>query len=800
MLPAGIDDDVERTDNLPVSIDVAIAATRSVEEAKKEFEEGDVIHIEAKFKRSADGDGEFSYSRYGAMVYKKKEEFGTTLEWTPLEKTDMLSWPNDAVSGTFTAYYIYGSSGVLSDNTNESDNVVFSELHDGIDPLVANVKNVRYGHTIGLVFEHLLTHLSLTDLDPGVADKLLFTKYQNGNKPDTETEGAEFHNACRFVLANESNGTGIKVVYTQVMSKAETPGGSGDGSDGNGDGGNGSGSGGNTTVDKVYIAAPMEVVLDAETGVKRGRAGFFLEPGDYEEFHVLFPNAGPYIDYENSKSLRLEGNYRYEFSVVRSAGVTLQPTTPPEEEWDESEDPLEVIVDVEAFLRALASGKSYEQEEKLILQPTENGVVKLLCNIDFDYIQYTVFAAHDDMTEFVPDLGSGITFDGGHHYIYHTACPLFNTNNGTIKNLGIADVIASPCDNIVRSKHPNGRLEALESNVHYTREDLDYTGGDFENKRYDLSNHGLIAMRNTGTVNNVRVRNVDMTVQINTLSAADDDSAANEGHNVGILFGRNNGTVSEVYLSERLKLTIENYNGATIMPGVSIGGLAGENMGGASISDICKLDVNNKGDAYEPLKIIINNLLDGDISMFYVGGMVGNQSGKLINVQLTKVTVDNSKSRGVYAYLGGIAGRAVGDGVEISLCTIGGSVIAGTVDSHVNITAHSYTGGLAGYISESVTMQNCTSFSSVEGVGKDKESTGVKYGTGGAFGRIGNNATQGKMVSVLAFGNALSGVSPIGTFAGVAPVGKTWSDYSDEVEVKSFADIKEIGTNENEGQ
>ena len=782
--------DVERTNDLPIELEVTIgdaldngASTRSVERAKRTFTSGDpengipadIIHLQSTFELT-EGD---SLTRYCAMQYTDE---GT---WQPMGNAS-FAWPNNAVKGTFTAYYIYGSTGALTDNVSSNENsatqVLFTSIVDGQDPLRADIKDVRYGHTVQLQFKHILTHLTLIELDAGIDDYLIFrvdtVSARNENKH-------QFNNAFKISLDKGADGDQspeIKFEYTNVPESATLG---------------------------SYIKSPTEVVRDKVTRLESGQVGFFLEPGyAYNAFQIHYSNNDLYLTYTNSdpgnKNHTLEENNRYTFNVKKSAGITM--TTPPEQRWDESED-ITTVVNAEAFLHAVTTNSDYSEfDEKKgeyvqILEATTNPVGTLLkCNVRFQNPYYHVFPHYNPEDgaspyDFVPSVGADNVFDGGYHYIKGLCCPLFFENHGVIKNLGLADVKIGDMDTD----------KMWESSKNYKRQTGDQA--DYVKAPYEYLRTGAVATNNFGTVQNMRIKNLTVNVGIHVTENNQ------EAHNVGGLFGVNNsgGYVEKIYLSGKIEVTVQNFTGIDIVPEVNIGGLAGQNLG--TMIEIEQLVDNRDGlpddEKPKPVTIVVNNKLKGTSGAYYIGGLVGNNTGKLSEVSLptTKtqgyaITVDSSMSSGVLSDIGGIAGKAdSSQGNEISSCLIGsGNVKAGSTARFQAIDPYSYTGGIVGVLSERTHVFNCTSFCSVYGF-NGNSSDGVTKASGGAFGNIkaiiqseGSNISAGTMTAIAAFGEQLSGANA-GCFVGEAPHGKEWKDYEDSADVKKFDNINYIGTN-----
>lgn len=829
--------EVERTHDLPIQIVASIGdaniegeepSTRSVERAKKDFvytdpengTVGDVIHVQSEFLNK--DKTQVIETRYTALQYVEEGK------WEPMGN-GRFAWPDDAEYGRFTAYYIHGSTGALTDYYNEDDSETatmqrFSDLVDGTDPLVS-VTEELYGHTVTLKFEHMLTHLTIIELDAGIEDELVFTV---DSKKAAEFNNAKFCNAFQIKLNSETNK--IEIEYTTVydrLNNQQTGGGQtgggdeeieGDGQTDTGDGDNGqtdtgggdngqtdTGSGDGQSTPSGYAAlikSQTVLVRDPLTRRESRQVGFFLEPGKiYDTFDILFSNHDYYIHYTNSSSQSKRGqellaNNRYTFNVKKSAGVTM--ATKPDQNWDESDDNFFVVVDAEAFLRAINTNSEYSEYDKdkkewvQILEATTNPSGTLLKrNVKFANPYYHVFSYPDvkenedgtttEPYEFVPSVGGDNEFDGGYHYIDGMCCPLFYENSGVIKNLGLSNVT------IGEDTYAKGDWKS----------DTQYND-DKTFKPYNYDSTGAIATRNNGTVQNIRIKNITINVEIN-------ENGQQESHYVGALLGENDGYVASIYLSGEIKINVNKSQGKEAT--INIGGLAGQNKG--TIMDVDQL-VDNRPEIKEgqikPVQINITNSVTDSNGRYDIGGFVGNNGGKLngINIPTTgdgcaAVTINSSQSNGSISYIGGIVGTAGSN--EISSCLVGSGIVkaGSSVSFNDMIRANSYTGGIAGQISESVNVSNCTVFCSVVGA---ESSTETQYGTGGVFGKIIASSEKGEMTSIAAFGDTLSGTN-VGCFAGEVledgnnTTDRDWENYYQErVDVKTFLNYPYIANPE----
>ena len=747
--------DCDGEDEMPVAFNISLPATRAIENPKTKFTNGDVIHIQGTFQVKLDGmDQTQTRIRYGAMLFDGKK-------WTPLEGSD-LKWPNTAESGEFVAYFISGSTGVLYHATDEATGEDHSKTRtyrlsditpDGknsdqdeswSDPLSAETSKVTYGDAVKLEFKHICAYLTLSDLEPTVSEHYWFST------PDSEEP---LPNAFYLSLTKENT---LEFKEESIAEAGYTV--------DNQDGG------------KLYCVSGKANPVDGKGTV----ANYFLFPGDYSKFVLSYPVSIPTIDSDgtvqsygrtltymtydydqipenvgNQKNIKpeLEAGRTYVLSVTKSPGATI--TIPPEGGgWDESPDYTEV--DPGDFFEHVTRGERYEKDGTLILEEIYGGT-RLCCNVDFKG-NFDYWYGNDDDDPFHPDLPAGLTFDGDYHYIRNAGGPLFHFNDGTIKNLGVKNI---------------------EVNFE-TYEDSE--------KDNDMSRLGALCMYNhpTGIIENIRMENVSVTARIKTV-----DDGSPEAHNIGCILGSNAGRMSQVELSETLTLTVTKSGNSSMDATVNIGGIVGQNVGMAKIEDVSSLNGT--------LKVVeISNECKGSKAAFYVGGIVGQNSGYIGGVILPNVTVDGRQSSGNGSYMGGMAGEIVVSSdatggqdanAKLSSCIVSGSVMAGTVVHSSDAASGLYTGGIAGAVN-GLPVEDCRAAVSVE-VPADQIQD-VTYATGGAFGRI---RTTTLINDIIAYGSVLRGPdSYIGNFAGIVPESESWEAYlGNNIVVRGFFGGQNIG-------
>lgn len=716
---------------------------------KTSFTNGDVIHILGTFQTKAlqeDGSTvEGVVKRYGALQYN-----ATTRNWTAVSGNS-LTWPSIATSGSFEAYYVNGSNGVLT-----VDNPIFksslSDITPMSDPLEASMSNVIYGHAVELNFKHICANLMLTDMQPMVSNVYFFNT-DDVYESDMTTE-RPFNNGFQLQLKqNNDNQPELSFEFIQITDP-DFP-------------------------QNYHISgqAMSQENIDAAGNVTTtGKVYYFLQPGYYPKFEITYPAQAPetynYLSYDYTKipdnvagpsvenvKPNLMANTTYTLAINKSPGVIITaPTT--EGGWDDDGE-FYPLVDVEEFLKAVYNSSDYSEEDVKILEQTADGT-KLLRNLDFKNFNYSDFKDQS----FNPNVQDSKVFDGDLHYIKNLSSPLFRYNYGTIKNIGIQDV--------------------------------EITGTSYEDSSRDFMNrHGALCMwnRQMATIVNVRVSNVTMTIYVRSTQSAEEDGS--ETHNLGCVIGSNTGIISSVALSGTLSLTVEPEGSNEVNSKVLIGGISGQNAAEGNISGIASRGTG--------LQINITNTCIGSLGSYSIGGIVGVSSGLISDVTLPTVNINSQRSKGVTSYIGGMAGQlAVTQSQASSLtsCIVGGSVYAGPTAIYGVLTSENYIGGIAGVVM-GVPISECRSAVSVYGTSPTLSD--IIYSTGGAFGRIRSSETN-SFDDIIAYGSVLQAPQNngqatniknfVGNFAGLVPTGQTWNnDYANHnILVHSFTEDNIGGT------
>lgn len=609
---------------------------------KTEFSEGDIIQIVANFystEENTDGttDGTTEKFYSSACCILTYDENGNWVNNSEIN----LSWPwKKLVKGKFQAFYYHGFDGLikLNDKTEiytPEALLDFDDLEKLPAPLMTKEVTVEYGNAVNLTFEHQCARLVLTDYESVIGNS--YDRLWLENQKDEK-------NAFKLGLkkSDGSDELSFSLEFTSVKDE-----------------------------NRALIGGKKTENTNTENAIV-----FYLPPGDYSKVSLVRRFGYPLLSWDvpastttddNKQSLnKLEEGKSYTVSLEELQGnINIDD----DDDWwkdDEYVKPSEGEFDLEEFLRRIGSGSSYsytnnEGKEVSVLEATKE-------TINEEQITYLKLKTGVDFNKYVGEievaLGSGVVFDGGRYSFKNIAQPVFSDVAGTIQNLGINTIYAT---NITLNN--------------------------------DKHNFGILARENHGTINNIRLN--DINIDVIKL-----DNEIGSVNMVGTMVGHNLGKISNIELNS-IEITVsdtEDQSGTSLM----LGGLIGQNGADNSLEEISMF-----GDD----KIVVTNSTAMTVGSVYTGGLVGLSSGNILNCAV-RADVDASAATGTWVYTGGIAGairNTIDDGTKTSdnkkidfiNSNNEGNVTGGVCIYNNNSQGHSSTGGLIGY-SLNTDIKNCT--------------------------------------------------------------------------------------------
>ena len=693
--------------------------TRALNGSKTSFGNGDVIHISGVFTLTNDT----QEIRYGALSYSSSQK-----KWVSVTDSK-LTWPNTAVKGKFTAYHIptlNESQGSII--TNYEKNIsLLQEVTVTSDPLYSESEEVSYGNGVKMNFSHLCTYLTLENLTPAY-DSFIFSAESIRDNQNSQST-IEFNNAFYLQLKYDN------------------------------------------TLDFGFCQSDDDIKTITSTTVKNtnsnsGNVSFFLQPGYYDKFTILYPTGvtpTPFLNYqyiplsdETNTPPQLNAGTAYTLNTVTSSGIIIE--SPSQEEnkpWPEDK-PMQV--DVDKFLTAISKNEAYSENDYKILTKTNTGL-KLNYNIDFNNYEY-IWLKNGDY----PNVPTGEILDGDNHTLSNLCCPLFNINYGTITNLRISTLMAQK---VILNQYATN----VEDPNTYT-----HTG------QYDFSRQGGVCRINNGKIINVRMTDISIIAEVITDNDGDNESNQ-DTENIGLITGSNTGKIDNIRLSGTLSLTVNtsstDTNGSNCT--INIGGLIGQITDSGSINDIGALD---EGEGLKVFKVVNN--CSGDAGAYYVGGLVGFHAGYIGPIGIPFIDIDCSASKCTKSFIGLLAGEITTSTAKSSTivgANVSGNVKGGTIFVYNDLDSGSYIGGICGAsvlpndgIDISVTdcMIVAQTLDNSKAINKK-----VINCTGGCFGRIYKPFTVNNITLNIGAIN-YPGRQPgedyyAGTFAGLAPTNQVWN-------------------------
>lgn len=297
-----------------------------------EFEEGDIIHINAVFTLLDNT----TVKKYDCLELKNGKWISRDEE---IEGGKTMSWPWDADKATFEAYYVSHSTGILETETKR----LLDELCNEADPVYAKIENVNYGGAVKLDFKHLCAKLIIKGLKEGQKEfwlqkdglKDAFSLQRNKENESEESLNFKFFTADSDLLKGQDN----RIIGT---------------SDG------------------------------------KGSVTFYLAPGNYSNMNITYSYGVPYLMLTDIADLgNLEGNKVYSLTIEPGAGNVEEADE--DDGWENPEEPgIELSEDeIDDLLKAIHDGTEYVTENGTIILVKENNGTVLLKNVDFKNNNFT---------------------------------------------------------------------------------------------------------------------------------------------------------------------------------------------------------------------------------------------------------------------------------------------------------------------------------------------------------------------------------------------------------------------------
>lgn len=584
-------------------------STRGATAGKTDFEDEDVIHIAASFYEKTGETGERQVGPVQYCAYKYKNG-----DWKSIMENAEITWPYACDFGRFTAYYISGSNGALNEGSDAAIRWLSewkeTGTTDDTGPMIGTTetKELPFGHTVNLVFTHLCTRLSITNLDASTVSEYWLTN----------TAGS-FHNA--YQLKRDGN-SGLKFEWIAKPDDESN---------------------------SIYIARSLDAT--AANG-RTNTVTFYLEPGDYSGAKLNFRNNRSYLTLNSGKLNGLKAGHSYVLDITKDKGIVFDVTD--DDGWNDPDNPKDLyeLKDIPAFLRAAGNGESYEENGTSILESTRIGVI-LLRNLDFngkDPLSKDDFPG--SALDGLQSLNTSVTFDGDFHYILNSVRPLFNEIQGRLYNLGInrfniegkVDTSVSGYGGLSRSVSESGAI----GNVRISNLTLNVSLPNPQNlATYYI---GCVAGFNAGNISDIGVRN-----QISiTVKNIDNTEMINAQILVGGIIGQNGGTLSGCSDFDSSKAAaISVTNQCISSASMSTGGVVGYSFGNINNAALqVKVDAsasegtyNNAGGMAGRLRSSNDNIIKEFTNISVQGSVQGGQGRRIENG-------GNGKS-----FTGGVAGR-----------------------------------------------------------------------------------------------------------------------------------------------
>ena len=367
---------------------------------KTEFEHGDLIHIEAEFTLNTGA----KVKRYDAFCYVADKEKdivdGVKINrypgWYPNKiqsKTatqvlydTKLTWPVNAVTATFRAYFINGSNMALGDGASKTGHL--SENYIASDPLYAEAVDVPSEHVAVLKMKHLTTRLVVLNTSADYAETYWFNK-------------SGMNNAFRL---SYTDADGLKFSFYS---------------------------------DASYCAGTVPTVKDTETGY----VTIYLEPGKYAYSNLNYVDNRLYLSFNvealddphemGAASTGLLAGQTYSLDIKTVSGVIDKEEV--KDPW-EPDDPVITDFVIQDFLDAISGNRDYSANGyQILVHNPETGKLEMVAHVDFP----------TDQTYTAVSVPFNVVLDCKYHYIKGIRHAIFYNQEGKVSNLEIRDAAVS---------------------------------------------------------------------------------------------------------------------------------------------------------------------------------------------------------------------------------------------------------------------------------------------------------------------------------------------------------------------
>lgn len=638
--------DMPRDPEHPLAVNLTAARTFMTRVGSKQsFEQGDVIQVFATFNLPDNG----SEVKYACMM------LDATGQWINTDDAAAMTWPIDAETGDFEAYYIPQAAGPLT--AGEPVTVLLDTVTDETDPLRAEITSVTYGYAVNLLFSHLCTRLILENVKEDSSKEYWLTL-------DDESGADILKNAYTFVRRDDNSGE-FGFAVSGVPDEAN----------------------------------PVKI---ARTKEDDGSVVFYLAPGSYDGMKLNYSYYRPYLSFKEvsdgagNKVLNgLEANSSYVLNINKALGVINEES---ENEWSDpvEDEPVELdgIEDIEAFLNAIRNVEDYYVNEvEKVLEVNSLGMVTLLKNVDFKWLNGGISGT-------VP---STIIFNGNYHYIMNLADALFSDVQGNVTNLGIKgveiDYTADSSEGVYKGALTDYNQGTID-NIRIEDCEIAFHVPDGTGKTYNIGT--LIG----GNTQSGKVSDIVFGGSL-TISA---DGKTSSYVNLGGVIGQNGGQFESVsYLDDESNLAVTDM--VTGTGELSVGGIVGYNSGTVS-KCVFTVDVHANGDEFVScgesnyVGGIIGNMDSGILSECAIAGNVYGGDATRVD--------DSHDNADALAYTGGLCG-VVGK-AEVDDCAAFNQVTGYVHESSASDGRANAVGGAFGGLNRvDPTIRNCIVWKVPEG-------------------------------------------------------------------------------------